>query len=172
MLAGCRSDGVEHLRRNPRESRSSLNRRIPILLLAVLAACTSDGPKFAPDEADTVILQGGMPDESVVFDRQTAAVTGSGTVNFEMTVLEARNFVTGELFENAALVVNFGTPGINLEGQETCQVTVSNFLAQGDRFSLGLAPGIYCLVLIRPDERVIPGTAIIDYTMTLTGAFS
>lgn len=142
------------------------------ILLLVLAACTTDGPKFTVDEVDTIILEGGMPDESVFFDRQAFTVTQSGTVHFEMTSLVARNFVTGEPFENPALTVNFGTPGVNSNNEEVCQVTVSNFMFDGDSFSLGLRPQLYCLVLLRPDEVVIPATAIIEYTLTLSGAFS
>jgi len=142
------------------------------LSLLALVACTSDGPRFTPEKLDTLVLQGGMPEGSVFFDRQIFTVTESGTVQFEMTTLEARNFVTGELFEGASLIVNFGSPGIDIEGAETCQITVSNFMSQGDTFSLGLRPSVYCLVLLRPDEVVIPSTAIIEYTMTLTGAFS
>lgn len=147
-------------------------KRLPALTLFALLACTTDGPKFTPEKIGTLILQGGMPDESVVFDRQVFTVTESGTVDFEMTALEARNFVTGEPFEDPALIVNFGIPGIDADGNETCQVNIANFMFQGDSFPLGLSPAVYCLVLARPDEIVIPRTAIVTYTMTLTGAFS
>ena len=152
---------------------------LPLLLL-VLVGCTTDGPRFTPDELETLVLQGGMPDESVTFDRQGFTVSQSGTVNFRMTELVARNFVTGEPFENPALIVNFGTTVLNTEDEEICQVTVSNFLGPEDSFSLGLRksfdpdfdPRVYCLVFLRPDEGVLPSTAVITYTMTLTGAFS
>ena len=147
-------------------------KRLLALSLLALVACTSDGPRFTVDEVETLVLQGGFPDPSVVFDRQVFTVTQSGTVNFEMTTLEARNFVTGALFDDAFLIVNFGLPGLNTAGEEICQVSFSNFLRQGDSFSSGLSPGVYCLVLLRADERVIPSTAIIEYTLTLTGAFS
>lgn len=151
-----------------------------VILLLLVVGCTTDGPRFTPDELETLVLQGSMPDESVTFDRQVFTVSQSGTVNFRMTTLEARNAVTGELFENPALIVNFGTAGLNVENEEICQVSVSNFLGEGDSFSLGLRnsfaadgdPRVYCLVLLRPDEVVLPGTAVITYTMTLTGAFS
>ena len=142
------------------------------LSLLALVACTSDGPRFTPEKLDMLTFQGGMPDEGVTFDRQAFTVTESGTVQFEMTTLEARNAVTGVLFEDAALIVNFGSPGVDIAGDPTCLITVTNFMAQGDTFSLGLRPSLYCLVLIRPSEIVIPTTAIIEYTMTLTGAFS
>ncbi|MEJ2084306.1 MAG: hypothetical protein P8Y44_01335 [Acidobacteriota bacterium] len=147
-------------------------KRLSALTLFALLACTTDGPKFTPEKLDTLILQGGMPDESVMFERQIFTVTESGTVDFEMTTLEARNFVTGELFEDPALIVNFGLPGINAAGEETCQINIANFMFEGDSFPLGLSPAVYCLVLQRPDEVVIPATAIVTYTMTLTGAFS
>lgn len=159
-------DSISH------STRFALMKFLLSLSLLALVACTSDGPRFTPEKLETLILQGGMPDEGVIFDRQIFTVTESGTVQFEMTTLEARNAVTGDLFEDAALIVNFGSPGINIEGAETCIITVSNFMSQDDTFSLGLRPSVYCLVLLRPDEIVIPSTAIIEYTMTLTGAFS
>ncbi len=147
-------------------------KRLLALSLLALVACTSDGPRFTVDEVETLVLQGGFPDASVVFDRQAFTVTQSGTVNTEMTTLVARNSITGEPFEDPALIVNFGLPGLGAEGEEICQVSLSNFLFQGDSFSSGLRPDLYCLVLIRPDEVVLPSTAIIEYTLTLTGAFS
>jgi hypothetical protein len=147
-------------------------KRLLALSLLALVACTSDGPRFTVDEVETLVLQGSFPDASAVVDLQNFTVTQSGTVNFEMTTLEARNLVTGELFEDPGLVVNFGSAGLGADGEEICQVSVSNFLRQGDSFSLGLRPSLYCLVLLRPNEAVIPSTAIIEYTLTLTGAFS
>jgi len=147
-------------------------KRLILLPLLLLAACTSDGPRFTAEMVETITIDGQMPDETVNFIKRNFTVTQSGTVNFEMTILEAVNSVTGEPFEFSALLVNFGAPILDVEGTEICQITGSNFMSQGDSFSLGLRPSIYCLVFLRPDEIVQPRSAIVTFSMTLTGAFS
>lgn len=134
-------------------------------LLAVISllifGCDSDGPEFA--DGEVLVIEGTLDERSSRL--HGFALTSSGTVNIELTRIAAIDRVTGQPGEPPLLSVAIGRPA-----GEICQRTLTRTLAQGNSFSVFLESRDYCLVAI--GSSAVLATAIIEYTLTLDGAFS
>lgn len=129
--------------------------------LLLLVGCESDGAKFT--EGDTVTFEGTLGAEEVN-RRHEFDLTEAGTVDIGLPQVTAEDSVTGEPLPNPQLAVSLGQPSA-----ETCALTFTNLLREGQSFAVFLSAESYCLIVLR--ASVLPETAIVDYTLTVIPAF-
>ena len=138
------------------------------LLAGSLSAlgCEGDGPEFGSGES-TRIVEGVLePDEDS--DSDFFALTNAGTVNILASSIVGTNPETGDPIVAPLLGVSVGQP--DPANATLCQLTFSQFLSEGDSFSVYFRDGLFCISVFRN-----PGSlegAVYDYVVTMTGAFS
>ena len=131
------------------------------LLLSVALACDASKPEFA--DGDTVIIASTLAAETVT-NRHEFAVTKSGTVEARLTVLTVSDPGTGEFPETPFLALQLGRPA-----EETCSTTRTEFLEQGQSFTVFLESRVYCLQVSR--SAALPADSMIDYTIRIASHF-
>jgi hypothetical protein len=137
-----------------------------LLLVPFLAlGCDTGGPEFASGE--TRIVEGHLEGE-VLSASSFFLITQSGTVSIQLSTLVVVDVESGEPIENSDLAVSVGQP--NPEDETICQATFSQLLEPGDAFSIFYPEGLFCVIGFRGPNA--PTDTVVDYVLTLTGAFS
>lgn len=134
--------------------------RLLLACLLVVLACDKKGVEFV--EGENITITGSLSTETNNVHLFT--VSRSGTVGLSCTSLAVRLADTGEPIENPFLTVSLGRPS-----NESCAVTLTTFLQQGDSASIRMQTGAACLRVSRTNDT--PSDALVDYTLVLSSAF-
>ena len=142
-----------------------VSRLLLMLFPLVAVGCQTDGPEF--ESGETRIVEGHIEGD-VVSHSSFFVITRSGTVSVQLTSLDTVDATTGEPIENPDLAVSVGQP--SSADETVCQLTFSQLLEPGEAFSIYYPEGLFCIVGYR--NPAAPTETVIDYVLTLTGAFS
>ena len=149
-----------------RAAKSTITARVALGIAVALAlGCDSSGPEFAGGE--TRIVEGRLDGETAS-KSDFFVITRSGTVSIQLTSLLVVDEETGEPIDIPGLGLSIGQPNSN--DPTICQPTFSQFLEPGGSFAVFYPEGLFCVIAVRGPEG--PIATVIDYVLTLTGAFS
>lgn len=149
-----------------RAAKSTITARIALGVAVTLAlGCDSSGPEFVSGE--TRIIEGRLDGETAS-KSDFFVITRTGTVSIQLTSLLVVDEETGEPIESPGLGISIGAPNSN--DPTICQPTFSQFLEPGGTFAVFYPEGLFCVIAVRGPEG--PTATVIDYLLTLTGAFS
>ena len=135
--------------------------------LVLALGCDSSGPEFASGE--TRLIDGTLELDEVS-ESHFFAVTKSGTVGIEATTFIVTVTETGEVIEDATLGVSVCGP--DPENETSCRLTFSQVLEQGESYSVYFREGVFCVTTLRPPGQPSATETVVNYLLTLSGAFS